>query len=144
MSWEPEQCALYLGDWDRVVYMTHRPSRDMAMSIAPDGRSLMFEKCCTPAVVARINQMQVVQDLPIGAIKPLPKGTRTVNLRRCPPNTKPTVFTINEWHFCNVVHNLDNHVADQLEEMHNRWYNEEYRRLDDGSVPDYDMGEVRR
>ena len=143
-SWEPEWVGSLLQSWTNSLYFLHPMMRDLATTLAPDGRTMMFERVCTQAVKDAITNIINLGQAPAGAIPPVPKGTYSIDLRRCPPNTRPQIFTLNYWHFSGMVPNISRDVWEMLTMMHGAWFSEQWRAREGYENPTINLGEIGR
>jgi hypothetical protein len=145
-SWNPDTAVLFLSDWDSALFMAHPLLKELAVTLAPDGRRMMYERACSPKLRQAIDNALGIDEQPIGAIRPVPRGKAKADLRATPINMRPTVFTLNHWHFTGgrIHENLDPGLAMQLEEMHGKWYAEGMRVFETHDHPTTDLGIVSR
>lgn len=145
-SWSPEEAGIFLADWTSKILLVNATCRALAFTVSPDGRSLMYERFCNAELRDAIQKVEVMYDVPLGAVPPVPVGPHTIDLRRCPhvPGVRPTVFTVNHWHFFGVVKNISKELFDQLSYMHGVWYADKLRAFAGNDHEIRDLGEVRR
>jgi len=141
-TWEPEWCGSLLQSWTNSLYFLHPMMRELATTISPDGRTMMYERVCTQAVKDAINNIINLGQVPVGAIAPVPKGSYSIDLTRCPPNTRPQIFTLNYWHFSGHVKGISKDVWEMLSMMHGAWYSEQWRAREGYENATINLGEL--
>jgi len=139
-SWTPEQCAMFLSDWESQIYMASPLLRDLATTRDPMGGGFMFERFCKPPIVEAIRKVQIMYDKPLGKVQTIPKGTFSVDLRPAPPGMRPTIFHINDLAFWGHVTNIPEKLRDQLAYMHGRWYQNGMDQNNPKDNPTIDLG----
>jgi hypothetical protein len=141
-SWTPDQVAMFLGDWDSQVYMASPLLKDMALTPDPMGGGFVFERFCRPDIINAIRKIQIMYTKPLGQLRPVPKGTYSIDLRKHPPGVRQKVFRINDWEFWGFVQNVPEGIRTTLAYMHSRWMAREMRVMDGADHVDDDLGAV--
>ena len=141
-SWSPEQVAMFLADWESQFYIASPLLRELALTKDPMGGGFIYERFCRTAIVEAIRKVQVMYDKPLGKLRPVPKGTFTVDLTSHPAGMRATKFRINDWEFFGRVTGITEKMRNTLAYMHGRWMEQGRDMMNPKDHPTTDLGRV--